>query len=156
MDTKDIINSLNDLIQLDADAVHAYEQAIERIDVPMIASRLDEFKTDHQRHISELSVAVRDLGGEPVEPSQDFKGFLIEGFTALRSVTGTEGALKAMKSNEELTNRKYEKALEAQLPDDIHELVQRNREDERRHLTYIEQALSERRWETGREAPSPM
>src|SRR5690606_16217034 len=132
---------LNSLIQLDIDAVNAYEQAIQRIDATQIAGQLDAFKGDHQRHIEELSRAVRDLGGEPPDGSPDLKGYLLEGFTALRSATGTEGALKAMRTNEKLTNKRYEAALSENLPANVASIVRRNREDERRHLQYIEMAL---------------
>ena len=87
---------------------------------------------------------MRRLGDEPVELSRDFKGFLIEGFTALRSVTGTEGALKAMQGNEKLTNKRYEDALNiVGLPEDVLDIIRRNREDERGHLEYIERTLEE-------------
>src|SRR5690606_9370068 len=105
MATDNVISTLNDLIQLDVDAVNAYEQAIERIDIPQVAADLEQFKGDHQRHIEELSAEVMRLGGEPPDRSPDLKGYLLEGFTALRSVTGTEGALKAMRSNEVTTNK---------------------------------------------------
>src|SRR5690625_4396391 len=119
MNTQEIIERLNSLIQLDVDAVGAYDQAIERIDTPSIQSDIMRFRDDHKRHITDLSTLVERLGGKPVEASPDFKGFLIEGFTALRSITGTEGALKAMKGNEELTNKRYEDALHlAGLPGD--------------------------------------
>jgi demethoxyubiquinone hydroxylase (CLK1/Coq7/Cat5 family) len=82
------------------------------------------------------------------------KGYLIEGFTALRSMTGTEGALKAMRTNEKITNKNYDKALSQDLPADVAAIVRRNRDDERRHLEYIETALSNRVWETAAH-PSP-
>ncbi len=144
MDTQDIIEKLNSLIQLDVDAVRAYEQAIERIDVPSIRSEIIRFQGDHKRHIADLSELVRQLGGKPIEASPDVEGFFIEGFTALRSITGTAGALQAMKGNEELTNKRYEDALHlGGLPDDVLSVIRRNREDERRHLTYIERTLEE-------------
>jgi uncharacterized protein (TIGR02284 family) len=149
MATNQIIEVLNDLIQLDIDAVNAYEQAIKRIDVPQVGADLEQFKADHERHIDDLSEAVRELGGEPPDRSPDLKGFLLEGFTALRSVTGTEGALKAMRTNEKATNARYDDALREELPADIEALVRQNREDERRHLEYIERALDNRVWETG-------
>jgi uncharacterized protein (TIGR02284 family) len=155
MDTKETIKTLSDLCQLDIDAVYAYEQAIERIDHSEIRSNLESFKADHERHMNDLSQAIRDLGADPPERKRDFKGFLLEGFTALRGITGTEGALKAMRSNEKLTNRNYEDALSKDLPADVRELVRRNREDERRHLTYIERALEERIWEQRGAEPSP-
>lgn len=153
MKTTNIIERLNDLIQLDFDATQAYEQAIDRIDVVGIAEDLEGFRQDHERHIEELSAAVRRLGGEPTKRSRDLKGYLIEGMTALRSVTGVEGALKAMRSNEKTTNKKYDEALSDPLPPDIAALVRRNRDDERRHLQYIENALTNRTWELGATQP---
>jgi uncharacterized protein (TIGR02284 family) len=144
---KDLIDRLSSLMQLDIDAVHAYGQAIDSIKDPAIKNELIMFRDDHERHIGDLSLAISNLGGQPPERSRDFKGFLIEGFTALRSVTGTEGALKAMKGNEELTNKTYRDALDLQLPPDIRDIVERNYRDEQRHLAYINRVLSNRSWE---------
>ena len=135
---KAAISVLNDLIQLDFDAVQAYKQAIEKIDDVVARSDLEVFQADHQRHIVELSQAVRMMGGEPEKVGRDLKGLLLEGLTALRSVTGTLGALRAMRTNERLTNRAYERALQEKLPSAAREVVLKNREDERRHLASIE------------------
>lgn len=78
----------------------------------------------------------------------NFKGFLIEGFTAIRSAMGTEGALKAMRSNERKTNQDYSDALSLDMPADVRAIVQRNYEDERRHLGYVEETLRARVWES--------
>lgn len=136
--TGEVIEHLNELAQLDYDAVQAYEQAIEKIDDLDIKSDLEQFRADHQRHIVDLHQVIRDLGGEPEETGRDLKGVLIEGMTKLRSVTGTVGALKAMRMNEKLTNRSYEKAIEASLPANVREIVLQNLDDERRHLATIE------------------
>ncbi len=141
------IETLNDLIQLDVDAVHAYGQAIDAIDVAAVKDALIQFQGDHQRHIDTLSAEVRRIGGTPTEPSRDFKGFLIEGFTAVRSMTGTEGALRAMVGNEETTNKAYREALEEELPPEARRIVERNYEDEKRHLNYVRGALESRAWE---------
>lgn len=133
------VRTLNDLIQLDYDAVQAYEQAIERVDADDVDVRvdLDSFRQDHERHISDLQNAVRVLGGQPKDPSRDLKGLLLEGLTALRSATGTLGALKAMRMNEKVTNKSYSKAADIRLPFAAREVVARNFDDERRHLSVI-------------------
>lgn len=135
---KHAIELLNDLIQLDFDAVKAYGQAIEKIDDGAARADLVSFQADHERHVRELSQVVRLMGGEPEGEGRDLKGVLLEGLTALRSVTGTLGALKAMRMNEKLSNRMYERALEARLPSAARDMIVRNREDERRHLAAIE------------------
>jgi rubrerythrin len=141
------LDHLVTLVQLDIDAVQAYGQAIDNIDIPEIRERLDDFREDHERHIDELSAAIRRLGGEPPERAADFKGYLIEGYTAIRGAMGIAGALRAMKMNEILTNTTYEQALALDLPNDVMAIIGRNREDERRHLAYIEAVLEDRVWD---------
>jgi uncharacterized protein (TIGR02284 family) len=135
---KAAIEVMNDLIQLDHDAILAYKQAIEKCSDNLARADLVAFQADHQRHITDLSQAVRMMGGQPEGRGRDLKGILLEGLTALRSVSGTLGALRAMRMNEKLTNRSYERALEARLPGAARDVVFRNREDERRHLAAIE------------------
>lgn len=136
-----LIETLNDLIQLDYDAVKAYEQAIDRVDDPEVEDNLESFLLDHERHITDLAQLVRELGGAPKELGRDLKGFLLSGMTALRSTTGTLGALRAMRTNEKLTNHRYEKALAHDLPSHVRAVVAVNFEDERRHLRVIEQQI---------------
>lgn len=144
MDTQKLIEKLSKLAQLDVDAINAYEIAIEKIDIQEIKKNLTQFKGDHKQHVKDLNDAIAELGGEKVKNEIDLKGALIGGMTALRSAFGNEGALKAMRSNEEVTNKTYDDALaEKGMPVHIRELVSKNRDDERKHLAYIEQRLKE-------------
>lgn len=155
MEKNKVTKELKSLIQLDFDAIQAYEQAIDHIESNVIARKLEEFKMDHEHHINDLSAALRQHGEVPPERSRDTKGFIIEGMTAVMSVTGTKGALMAMKSNEKTINKKYDQALDMHMSDDLRMIVEKNREDERRHLSYIEHALEKETWkheETSRAA----
>ncbi|MFA5516051.1 MAG: DUF2383 domain-containing protein [Desulfuromonadales bacterium] len=147
MAEKDIVKHLKSLLQLDVDASHAYQQAIDRIELVSVREQLTKYREDHERHVREISEKLRELGETPPKASPDLKGMMIEGFTALRSMTGTEGALKAMKTNEKLTNRKYDEARKMNVAADVQQLLESNYQDERRHLTYVEEALQSRIWE---------
>ncbi|MEZ4601027.1 MAG: DUF2383 domain-containing protein [Syntrophotaleaceae bacterium] len=147
MDQKKMQKEIEDLIQLDIDAIHSYEQTIEKIEIIEVRRQLLSFKQEHERHVRDLSPKLAALGGK-VPRSPDLKGYLIEGFTSLRSSTGTKGALKAMQSNEKLTNRKYEEAVKKDFPADIRGIIENNRLEEAKHLRYIEEALSQKMWET--------
>jgi uncharacterized protein (TIGR02284 family) len=155
MEQQEIIKNLNSLIQLDIDAIHAYEQAMKNVSEVHIRDQLAEYRNDHHTHYRELSSVVQSMGGDPPEFSPDFKGFFIQGFTALRSATGTEGALKAMETNEKLTNRNYEEASSWDLPIATLSIVKANYEDEKRHLSYIQTALRDRIWERPGAAAEP-
>jgi uncharacterized protein (TIGR02284 family) len=138
-----VIEVLSDLVQLDVDATYAYEQALKQIDDKKIYADIEGFRDDHLRHIDELSALIKELGGTPPDKSRDLKGFVIEGFTALRSVTGTKGALSAMEGNEKLTNKNYQSAIDDN-PDfstRVMNLLKKNYGDEQRHLHYIQSTL---------------
>jgi len=138
---KSMLKSLNSLIQLDIDAIYCYDEAIKRIDDRAIATTLEGFRNDHQRHVDALSALVAGDGGTPPEQSPDMKGRLLQGMTALRSVTGTEGALKAMEMNEKKTNEEYSEAQSWDVPPDVHAVLEKNLDDERRHLAYVQSQL---------------
>jgi len=148
MEHEKVIKYLNSLRQLDIDAANAYEDAMKRTSDPEIREQLASFKLDHERHINDLGTELQKLGDTSWSNRKaDLKGLLIEGFTKLRSATGTEGALKAMRMNEMMTTRNYKEAHGLDFPSDIRSLIAANYEDEQRHLKYIEQAINDRAWE---------
>jgi rubrerythrin len=142
MDRLIIIDLLNDLIQLDVDAVEAYSHAIKHVEYHDIKKRLLDYQDDHQNHIRDLTAMVQALDGRPIKPTPDLKGYLIEGFTLLRSLTGTKGALEAMFTNEKLTNKRYGEAAAQDLPEEVMKWVKTNLTQEIRHLGYLEDVLT--------------
>lgn len=132
-----VCDHLNKLIQLDFDAAGTYREAVLHVDDGYVRDDLHAFLGDHERHVMELTRIVRDLGGTPIEAHRDLKGVILEGMTRLRS-RGTVGALRAMRMNEKLTNRSYDKAAEVYMPPIGQVIVMENLADERRHLAGIE------------------
>jgi rubrerythrin len=135
------IARLLELIQLDADTIVRYQKALEHVDDFEARTDLETFMADHERHIGELTKIVFDLGGDVPPANLDLKGELRRVLTELRSATGTRGALRAMRSNERISNRAYERAIEHELPEAAVYAVTRNLADERRHLAAIEAHL---------------
>jgi uncharacterized protein (TIGR02284 family) len=144
----DTVTTLNDLIQLDIDAVQAYRQAIDACEVAEVRESLISFKGDHERHIADLGPVVRGLGGNP-PGAKDIKGFVIEGFTAIMS-QGDRSALLAMRGNEEITTRRYDAARRANVTADVLQIIEANYQDEVRHLDWIKLAIDRKIWEKGR------
>lgn len=142
MKNNEIISELSKLVQLDVDAIVAYNEALKKIEDLEVQAKIAEFRGDHYKHVDDLSEAITKLGGKPPKEEKDLKGYLIKGFTSLRSITGTTGSLKAMHTNEKLTNSIYEKTLcSIEWPADLKSLIQKNFQDEQKHLKYIEQIL---------------
>lgn len=143
---KENLETLMSIMQLDIDDAHAYEQVISNLEDEELKSKFQEFKKDHERHIQEIATLIKEMEGVPPEYSRDFKGYLISGYTAIRSMMGTKGALEAMQTNEKMTVKRYEEALQKNLSSKARDLLTKNFQDERRHLSFIETVLSSERY----------
>lgn len=141
-----ITKVLCDLIALDFDAIDAYDQAIQRITRDDVArTELAKFRADHQRHVQDLSPIVRQMGDEPPAKG-DFMRFLTQGKVVLASLVGDDAILKAMKSNEDTTNQKYEQSLTTPgITSEVRAVLERNLADERRHRAWIESRVALKR-----------
>lgn len=140
MNAKEVISDLNDLIQLDYDAIAAYQSAIERLDTAGYKAQLTDFMGDHKRHVKELSEVVRSEGGTPATEGDAMK-ILTKGKVVIAGLVGDEAILKAMRVNEEVTNTKYEDAVEEGYPEQIQALLRQGLADERRHKDWLETTI---------------
>ena len=141
------IESLQDLLHLDMDAIKAYDQAIKACEHENVASQLRQFRGDHERHVRDLSQELSKLGEKP-DVRTDLKGFFIEKFTAITSM-GTHSALMSMKGNEGITTSRYKAALDLRdLPESAKAIIRVNYADEQRHLEWIRTALDQKVWES--------
>lgn len=137
-----LTHQLNELIELDLDAIEAYEAAISRLSDAADCTQLESFMVDHKRHVADSSLLVQENGGVPAS-TPDFKRMLIKGKVVLLGIAGDTGVLQAMKSNEETTNRVYDKAVQhPDLPAAARPVLERNFLDEQKHLDWIEQRLA--------------
>jgi hypothetical protein len=139
---------LANLMHVDLDAARAYAQAVDAIGASAIRRRLEAFRHDHERHIEAIAEEIRALGMQP--PGRlGRRGFLLTGYTAIFAAMGPESALRALRANETLTNHRYDQALTAaDLPDSLRQLIERHRQDERRHIRFLEDAIEKRSWES--------
>jgi ketosteroid isomerase-like protein/rubrerythrin len=137
-----LIAELNDLLQLDHDAVQAYTVAIDVVRDAQHRERLVEFRADHKRHIEELAGLVRARGGVPTElphPTAPLKLAV----QALGAIPGDATLLLAFKAVEGQVRDKYDRFAKKQYPEDVADVVGRAAQDERRHYAWVEQALQQ-------------
>jgi hypothetical protein len=147
MHVPQIAAELSRLIHLEIDAVEAYRAAIEAAGPGAIATELGYFHLEHQRHAVELCEAMLRLGYSPPSVEPQVKGCVIGALTPPRPPRGAGDVLVALRGNEQLSSSLYAKVLARNLPAGIRQLIDRGREDERRHLDWVERALSRRAWE---------
>lgn len=136
-------DAVQELLELDYDAVEAYEAAINRVENSTYKSKLSEFKMDHQRHITELSALLRKHNAEvPTGPSA--KQWLTQGKVVLANLMGDAAILRAMVTNEEDTNVAYARMQGREdIWADAKDILRRGLEDEKRHKNWLQSVAKE-------------
>jgi rubrerythrin len=140
-DRQGLVAELNDLIQLDYDAVRAYDVAIEHLESEARRATLMRFREDHLRHIRDLGALVTRYGGTPADGPQGTSGLFGLMMQHEGRIGGDRTMLLAFKANEARMRDKYlERARQAHSPD-VATVLQRNARDELRHYAWAEQIL---------------
>jgi uncharacterized protein (TIGR02284 family) len=143
-----LIAELNDLLQLDHDALQSYALAIEELEHPAYRETVRRFRTDHERHAEELTALVRRHGGKPIELPHP------TGVAKLAKQAAGKGddrsVLLAFRANERQARDKYARAVArgAEWPADARDVVRRAADDEARHFEWADvtlESLGERR-----------
>jgi ElaB/YqjD/DUF883 family membrane-anchored ribosome-binding protein len=135
---QEVLDGLNNLLQLDHDAVAAYDVAIEKLEDRDHADQIAGFRRDHERHIRELNELVARLGGSPVNHPHATGPFK----TALQSLgglAGDKGLLMAFRTNELSVRTRYDGyASKAMLwPPDVKRIIDGAALDEERHYAWV-------------------
>jgi rubrerythrin len=141
--TSEVLDGLNDLLQLDHDAIGAYEIAMEKLEDRDAASQIAGFLRDHERHVRDLNELIQGLGGVPKnEPHAT--GPLKEALQSIGGLAGDKGILMAWRTNELQVRTKYDTyASRANAwPHDVKRVIDRNALDEERHYQWVSDALA--------------
>lgn len=138
-----LVGELNDLLQLDHDAVQAYTLAIDHLESEPLRSTLMEFRADHERHISELTRLIRQHEGVPVELAHIPTGAFKLAVQRLGTAGGDRSILLAFKANEGQVVEKYRRAARNEHPMAVGEVLNRNLADEERHYRWVTERLEE-------------
>ena len=140
-DEPSLIADLNDLLQLDHDAVEAYTIAINLVRSDAHRDRLVAFRADHKRHIEELAALIRDRRGVAVElphlPTGPFKLAV----QAAGAFGGDAAVLLAFKANERQVRDKYARYLDRSYPTDVAAILRRAADDEEQHYRWVSDTL---------------
>lgn len=137
------IATLNDLLQLDHDAVGAYGIAIHAATDETHREALREFRADHERHIDEITRLIQDRGGKPLQaphlPTSVFK-LAVQKAGAL---SGQTALLLAFKANERQSRDKYRRTAENADDLEVADVLARAADDEIRHYDWAVRTLLE-------------
>lgn len=101
------IDQLNAFLRDELSAVETYQQCLEKIDRPQIASGLTDLQRSHQKRATLLSQRVQELGGTPETDSGVWGSFakLVEGGAKM---FGEKPALSALEQGEDRGKENYQ------------------------------------------------
>lgn len=137
-----LIAELNDLLQLDHDALQSYSLAMHELEHSAYRETIRGYRRDHERHIEELGALVRAHGGTPIDVPHP-TGLAKLAKQALGGVGDDRRVLLAFRANERQSRDKYARAAEraAEWPADVRAVVRRAAEDEARHYDWADATL---------------
>ena len=139
----DFMTAIKNLIELDYDAIAAYDAAIDRLDKEGFRKAFRDFRKDHEKHIEGLSAFLKSK--EEVPPTgPSAKSYLTQGKVILANLMGDLTILKAMRTNEIDTTTAYGRINNYEdIPKEIRGILKQGLEDEKRHLAWLEETLEE-------------
>jgi len=127
MDSKDVISTLNDLIETSKDGENGFRTCADGVKDAKLKSLFEEAARLCARGAEELKTKVRELGSNP-ETRGSVSGSLHRGWVNIKStITGMDDAavLAECERGEDSAKKSYEAALKKDLPADVRAMVQR-------------------------------
>lgn len=137
-----LTTQLNDLLQLDVDAVQAYAITIRQLESKLRKQTTRRYQADHRRHITELKKLIHAHGGAPMAVSHIPTGPFKLAMQAIGSFGDDRAVLLAFKTNERQSRDKYRRAATGRgLPRDVARVLKRAARDEERHYRWADKEL---------------
>jgi hypothetical protein len=142
MNEEVLVNNLKQLLQIDTDAIKAYEQALWHLDQQGIYEVLNQFREEYTFQVEKLSLVLSKLGIQPPK-FEAIKGYFTEGFIAIDNFASMQDILEMMKSNEELITDFYTHASAWDVPAEVEAIIQDILHKGQKHLEFINQAIAQ-------------
>ncbi len=136
-------DAIYSLIELEYDAVGAYQLAIDKLENIEYKEKLASFLNDHNQHITSLT-NYYSKSAIKLPTSPDYtKGMMAKMKVMLGDLTGSDrNILKAMLSNELDTNSAYERIVNhSAKPDDLSEILDKAFIDEQAHKIWLDKTI---------------
>jgi len=149
-------SSVDDLaraVTVELEVIAAYDRVIPHVGHPGTADQLAQFRNEHAKNLSALKSWKRLVRRLPRRTREKRDESPSKGFAGLLAATDdTEGALREVRAVEELAQRGWA-GLSGFLPERVGKLVERIREDEKRHLRFLDRLIQSRVWNLEEHVP---
>ncbi|AVG11868.1 DUF2383 domain-containing protein [Paenibacillus larvae] len=138
MQKETVVITLNEFLEGNYMAVHAYERYIEQVEDPKIKKGLQTIQQDHKQHALKIAEQIQNLGGVAVD-GVGLAGTISEWFQKIKGDQKTEEVLQAALKGEEKGIESTEKLVRGDLDERSLELVRWVLNEDRRHIKQLKQ-----------------
>jgi hypothetical protein len=149
------VQLLRELAQLDAESAACCAAALQRLDAPALREPLATFRADHLHRIQVLNALLVGLGAEPVRAVVEVRHGSLRGPGTPHRATRIEATLTALLGGKHLTDRSYALVLRNDWPPELEAVLRAHAAQEQRHVRWLQEALSQRPWESAWQAVHP-
>src|SRR5690349_24462289 len=141
MDRKDVIDTLNDLIETSKDGEAGFRTCADGVKSAQLKDMFNKAAERCAQGAAELQAKVRELGGDP-DRSGSTSGSLHRAWVDIKSsITGMDEAavLAECERGEDVARKAYEDALGKDLPADVRSMVEHQYQGVRQHQDRVHQ-----------------
>jgi len=136
---KTLIELINELIEVNRDAVTGYMRAADAIESAALTAQMNQFARQHDKCISDLSTFVISLSGEPANErpatGQPNRAWLSIDTTVDEGQR--EAIFKECEYGEQVVIQAYESALQNPMPENIGKVIQEQYEALQKVFEYV-------------------
>jgi rubrerythrin len=153
----DFYDALESLIDMDRDAVCAYDAALARFERPEYREKITQFRNDHLAHVDVLTGFLKKSSRLPAKKTASVdkkRSSVTQDKDVVSKLMGDRAILHAMRSNELDSNTVYNRLIHrSDIPDALKSYLKKAYQEENNHLIWIEQALDDRSYRHNDEYP---
>lgn len=131
-----LLARLNDLLQLEYDALASYRLAIAMLRAPEHVAPMKDFLADHERHVSDLADMLHHHGSLALRLPHMPTGVFKLAVQATGILGDDRAVLLAFRANEQQSRDKYARAAGAHQPPEVAALMRRHADDEAKHFDW--------------------
>lgn len=133
-----LLARLNDLLQLEYDALASYRVAIALLRAPEHRAPMEDFLEEHRAHVDALARAIHERGSLALRLPHVPTGMFKLAVQAAAAVGDERAVLLAFRANEQQSRDKYARAAAAaDQPPEIAALLRRHADDEAKHFDWV-------------------
>ncbi len=130
MDIKDVIETVNRLVETCKDGEYGFRRCAERVEAQSLKETLDRHADECRKSASELQTIITQLGGT-AETGGSALGAVHRGWVSVRDVLSGNSDLAVLEEcerGEDAALERYRSALEEALPPHVRTIVERQYE----------------------------